>query len=152
MMPKVPCKPILLVEDDPYHADMITEALESAKLANPITAVHSGQAALDYFFEGANYDRPRADRLMNCPCLVVLDLNLPDMEGVEVLKRLKHNRVFEMIPVMILTTSTNDRDIKRSFDYQANAYVTKPVDFHEFFEKVRLAGLYWIMINEPVPA
>jgi CheY-like chemotaxis protein len=139
------------VEDDPHHAEFITEALGAARLANPVVTLESGQAALEYFFHQAYDERPRFDRLMDCPCLVILDLHLPDIEGLHVLKRLKQNRVFKLIPVMILTTSVSEQDIKRGFDLQANAYVTKPVEFQQFCEKVRQAGVYWVMINEPVP-
>jgi CheY-like chemotaxis protein len=141
----------VLVEDDPHHAELIREALGNTRLANPVVTLESGQAALEYFFQQANSERPRFDTLLDCPCLVILDLRLPDMEGLEVLKRLKQNRVFELIPVMILTTSASEGDIKRGFDLQANAYVTKPVEYREFCEKVRQAGVYWVMINEPVP-
>lgn len=151
MTPKVPLKPILLVDDDEHHVELITEALRAGGLGNPILAVQTGQAALDYFFQGPRHGQPRMSNLADCPCLVVLDLRLPDMEGLEVLKRLKQDRVFELIPVMILTTSANERDIKRGYDLQANAYLTKPVEFKEFFEKVRQAGIYWVMINEPIP-
>jgi CheY-like chemotaxis protein len=150
-MTKVPCKPILLVDDDQHHTELIVEALRSGGLGNPIVSLDCGRAALEYFFDGVNHERARYNSLADCPCLVVLDLRLPDMEGLEVLRRLKHDRTYELIPVMILTTSAVERDIRRGFDLQANAYVTKPVDFHEFFEKVRQAGIYWVMVNEPVP-
>lgn len=151
MTPRVPLRPILLVEDDPHHTDLITEALGTAQLANPVVTVQSGQAALGYFFEGEHHERPRRSDIADCPCLMILDLRLPDMEGLEVLKRLKEHRLYELIPVMILTTSANERDIKRGYDLQANAYVTKPVEFREFFDKVRQAGIYWAMVNEPIP-
>jgi DNA-binding response OmpR family regulator len=141
----------VLVEDDPHHADLITEALGTARLANPIVRLQSGHAALEYFFQSVTCDQPRFDTLHDCPCLIILDLRLPDMEGLDVLKRLKKNRLLELIPVMILSTSANERDIKRGFDLRANAYVTKPVAFQEFCEKVRQAGIYWVMVNEPVP-
>lgn len=151
MVPRVPLKPILLVDDDQHHTELIIEALQAGGLGNPIVTRESGHAALDYFFEGPAHERSRFDNIADCPCLVVLDLKLPDMEGLAVLKRLKQDRVYELMPVMILTTSASERDIKRGYDLQANAYVTKPVEFREFFEKVRQAGIYWIMINEPIP-
>lgn len=151
MTPKVPVRPIVLVEDDPHHAELVMEALGAARLANPIITLTSGQAVLEYFFYCGNGERPRFDSLLDCPCLIVLDLRLPDIEGLEVLRRLKQNRLFELIPIMILTTSADERDIRRGFDLHANAYVTKPVEFQEFHEKVRQAGIYWVMINEPVP-
>lgn len=150
MTPTVPVRPIVLVEDDPHHAELIMETLGSARLANPIVIVESGRAALEYFFQHASSEQPRFNTPLDCPCLVILDLRLPDMEGLEVLKRLKQNRLFQLVPVMILTTSASERDIKRGFDLQANAYVTKPVEYQEFCEKVRQAGIYWVMINEPV--
>lgn len=151
MTPRVPVRPVVLVEDDPHHAELIRDALEAARLVNPLVTLESGQAALEYFFHQAHSERPRFDRLLDCPCLVILDLRLPDVEGLEVLQRLKQNRLFQLIPVMILTTSAREEDIKRGYDLQANAYVTKPVEFREFCEKVRQAGLYWVMVNEPVP-
>jgi len=147
----VPVKPIVLVEDDPHHADLIMEALRSTPVANPIVTLSSGAEALAYFFGDPHGEQPRlAER--ECPCLVILDLRLPDMPGFEVLRRLKGNRVYELLPVMVLTTSADERDIKRGYDLQANAYVTKPVEFQELFHKVSQAGLYWVMVNEPLPA
>jgi CheY-like chemotaxis protein len=144
-------KPILLVDDDEHHTELVVEALRAGGLTNRIISVETGQAALEYFFHNANSQQPRWNDLRDCPCLVILDLRLPDMEGLAVLKRLKQDRVFELIPVMILTTSADERDIKRGYDLQANAYLTKPVDFKEFAEKVRQAGIFWVLINEPAP-
>lgn len=152
MPQKQPLKPILLVEDDPHHADLITDALRTAGLQNSVVLAQTGQAALEYFFQGAHYGQAKLLRPSECPCLVILDIRLPDMDGLEVLKRLKQDRVFELIPVMVLTTSANERDIKRGYDLQANAYVTKPVEFQEFLDKVRQAAIYWVRINEPIPA
>jgi CheY-like chemotaxis protein len=151
MTAKGPHRPILLVEDDPYHAELIIEALRAGELENPILSVRTGREALEHFFQSAPYSQPRLHTLAECPCLVILDLRLPDLEGHEVLKRLKQDRIFELIPVLIVTTSADERDVKRGYDLQANGYVTKPVDFQEFFNKVRQAGIYWVKVNESVP-
>lgn len=148
---QITVKPILVVEDDQHHAELIVEALQAGGLTNRVVTVETGEAALNYFFHEGRLERPRWGDLRDCPCLVILDLKLPDMSGLEVLKRLKQDRIFELIPVMILTTSANERDIKRAYDLQTNAYLTKPVDFTQFFEKVRQAGVFWAMLNEQSP-
>lgn len=151
MTPKVLLKPIVLVDDDEHHVELITDALRAGGLVNPIIALNSGRAALDYFFDGANHERARMESVAGCPCLVVLDLRLMDINGLDVLKRLKQDRLLQLIPVMLLTTSADERDIKRGYDLQANAYLTKPVDFPMFMEKVRQAGIFWVLVNEPSP-
>jgi CheY-like chemotaxis protein len=148
---KGPLRPIMLVEDDPHHAELITEALRAGGLENTILSVQTGREALEHFFQSASYSQPRLHRLAECPCLVILDLRLPDIEGYEVLKRLKQDRIFELIPVVIVTTSADEQDVKRCYDLQANGYITKPVDFQEFFDKVRQTGVYWVTVNESVP-
>jgi CheY-like chemotaxis protein len=151
MTPKVSLKPIVLVDDDEHHVELATDALRAGGLANPIIPFNSGEAALDYFFDGANHERARMESLAECPCLVVLDLRLMDIDGLAVLKRLKQDRLLQLVPVMLLTTSADERDIKRGYDLQANAYLTKPVDFHMFIEKVQQAGIFWVLVNEPSP-
>jgi CheY-like chemotaxis protein len=142
----------VLVEDDPHHAELIIEALGQAGLANPVIRLETGQAALAYFFEGAQWEQARAFAPEARPCLVILDLRLPDLPGLEVLRRLKQDRRLELIPVMVLTTSGEEEDIKRAYDLQANAYVIKPIDYQQFLEKVLEAVRYWVQINEPLPA
>lgn len=145
-------RPIILVEDDPHHADLITEALQAGGLQNPLVHLDTGRAALDYFFQGAYHEQPRRRDLEDCPCLVILDIRLLDFDGLAVLKRLKQDRLYELIPVVVLSTSTNSRDLKRAYDLQANAYVTKSADYREFFEKVRATGNYWVTVNQsPIP-
>ena len=144
----VPIKPILLVDDDRHHTELICEALQAGGLTNRIVTVETGRAALEFFFHDGCPARPRWSDLRDCPCLVILDLRLPDMDGLEVLRLLKQDRILELIPVMVLTTSANERDIKRGYDLQANAYLTKPVDFQAFFGKVRQAGVFWALHNE----
>lgn len=140
--------PVVLVEDDPHHAELITEALRAGGLQNPLVHVETGLAALDYFFQGAYHEQPRWRDPADCPCLVILDIRLPDLDGLAVLKRLKQDRLYELIPVVIMSTSTNPRDLKRAYDLQANAYVTKSADHREFFEKVRVVGNYWVTVNQ----
>jgi two-component system response regulator len=148
-------RPIVLVEDDPHHAELIIEALGQAGLANPVIRLETGQEALAYFFEGARWEQARALAPEAWPCLVILDLRLPDLGGLEVLRRLKQDRRLELIPVMVLTTSgeeEEEEDIKRAYDVQANAYVIKPIDYQQFLEKVQEAVRYWVQINDPLPA
>jgi len=142
----------VLVEDDPHHADLIIEALGQAGLANPVIRLETGQAALAYLFEGARWEQARAFAPQERPCLVILDLRLPDLPGLEVLRRLKQDRRLELIPVMVLSTSGEEGDVKRAYDLQANAYVIKPIDYQQFLEKVQEAVRYWVQINEPLPA
>jgi CheY-like chemotaxis protein len=145
-------RPIVLVEDDPHHAELIIEALGQAGLANPVIRLETGQAAFAYFFEGTGREQARAFAPQDRPCLVILDLRLPDLPGLEVLRRLKQDRRLELIPVMVLTTSGEEGDVKRAYDLQANAYVIKPIDYQQFLEKVLEAVRYWVQINEPLPA
>jgi two-component system response regulator len=145
-------RPIVLVEDDPHHAELITDALSQAGLANPVIRLETGQAALSHFFEGTRWEQARALAPQDRPCLVILDLRLPDLPGLEVLRRLKQDRRLELIPVMVLSTSGEEGDVKRAYDLHANAYVIKPIDYQQFLEKVQEAVRYWVQINEPLPA
>ena len=131
---------ILLVEDDPGDVLMTKEALADAKMANTLHVVQNGEEALQFLFQEGEYaDAPR-------PGLILLDLNLPRVDGREVLARIKAEEALRRIPVVVLTTSEAEEDILRSYDLYANAYVTKPVDFEAFCEAIRQIDEFFITV------
>ena len=132
---------ILLVEDDADDEALTRRALEKNKVRNELVVAHDGQEALDYLRD--------ASRL---PELVLLDLKLPKIDGLEVLRRLRADERTKMLPVVVLTSSNEQRDVASSYSLGANSYVRKPVDFKEFTEAARQLGLYWLLLNEPPPA
>jgi CheY-like chemotaxis protein len=132
---------ILLVEDNPDHAILTQRALMRGNTLNPVVVVEDGQAALDFLFDAA-----RA-----LPALVLLDIKLPKLDGLEVLKRLRANERTRRIPVVILTSSDDERDLADSYDLGVNSYIRKPVDFEQFIKVARDVGLYWLILNEPPP-
>jgi two-component system, response regulator len=139
---------ILLVEDNQDDVDLALHALERGKLANRIFVARDGEEALDFLFcRGAfterSFDRP--------PKLVLLDLKLPKVEGMEVLKQIKNDPRTKTIPVVIMTSSKEERDLVAGYNLGANSYIQKPVDFDQFRDTVKTAGLYWLVINQPVP-
>jgi CheY-like chemotaxis protein len=139
---------ILLVEDNQDDVDLALHALEKGKLANRIFVARDGEEALDFLFcRGAfterSFDRP--------PKLVLLDLKLPKVEGMEVLKQIKNDPRTKTIPVVIMTSSKEERDLVAGYNLGANSYIQKPVDFDQFRDTVKTAGLYWLVINQPVP-
>ncbi len=134
--------PILLVEDNPDDRDLTVMALREAAIANQIDIARDGQEALDYFDD---CERP-------LPALVLLDLKLPKITGLDVLERLRESARTKMVPVVVLTSSREEGDRYRSYLSGVNAYVRKPVDFDEFTQAVRQLGLFWLVINEPPPA
>ena len=135
---------ILLVEDNPDHALLTRRVLESYKVANKVQVVEDGADALDYMYRRGRYnngnDAPR-------PGLILLDVKLPKVDGFEVLKQLKSDPEHSSIPVVMLTTSARDEEVARGYAEGANSYVTKPVRFDEFAEKVKNIGLYWGLIS-----
>ena len=144
MEPKI----ILLVEDNPDDEELTRRALKDANIANEIVVVGSGIEALDYLSGTGAY----ADRdLSRLPQLILLDLKLPKLSGLQVLERLRTDPRTKLIPVVILTTSSEEEDVLASYQLGANSYVRKPVDFDEFTEAIRHVGLYWLLINEPPP-
>lgn len=135
---------ILLVEDNPDHAELTIRALRKGSLANHILWVKDGVAALDALRSQHAY----ADRSSRpLPGLVLLDLNLPKLSGLEVLQAMKSDPVLRVIPVIMLTTSGREDEVKKSFELGANSFVTKPVQFSEFSEKIRQIELYWLLVN-----
>lgn len=137
---------ILLVEDNADDAELTMRALRAAKLANPVQLVRDGEEALDFLFcRGAFSDR----KLGNPPRLILLDLKLPKVDGLTVLHEIKKDPRTRVIPVVILTSSREDRDIVNGYQLGVNSYIQKPVDFDQFRETVRQLGWYWLLINQP---
>jgi two-component system response regulator len=136
---------ILLVEDNPNDVELTLHAFKKYNLANRIEVVRDGAEALDYIFAtGAFAGRNVSNQIK----VVLLDLKLPKVDGLEVLKRIKSDLVTKMIPVVVLTSSREERDIVDSYQLGVNSYIRKPVDFDQFTEAVRTIGLYWLLLNE----
>lgn len=141
-------KIILLVEDNPSDIDLTKRALEKSRIVNQLVVAEDGQEALDYLFATGSHAGRDAEEL---PALVLLDLKLPRIEGLEVLRRLRADERTRRLPVVILTTSKEEQDVTQSYDLGANSYIRKPVDFNQFVESVGHLGLYWLVLNEPAP-
>ncbi|MCJ7435704.1 MAG: response regulator [Anaerolineales bacterium] len=141
-------KDILLVEDNPSDIGLTRRALEKSHIANKLIVVEDGQEALDYLFGGD----PLTDQKLNeLPALILLDLKLPKVDGLQVLRRIRANERTSRLPVVMLTTSSEEDDIAQSYDLGANSYIRKPVDFNQFVEAIQYLGLYWLVMNEPAP-
>lgn len=138
---------ILLVEDNPDDAELALRAFAKSKIRNDIVVARDGVEALDYLFETGAY----AGRAPGLPEIVLLDLNLPRVDGLEVLRRLRADERTKYLPVVVLTSSGQDQDILRSYDLGANSYVRKPVDFGQFVDAARQLGLYWLLLNQRAP-
>ncbi|PYK28033.1 MAG: two-component system response regulator [Verrucomicrobia bacterium] len=140
-------KRILLVEDDPKDVELTMTGLAEYNLANEVVVARDGEEALEYLYRRGKYqDRPNGN-----PAVTLLDLKLPKLNGFEVLENIRSNENLKMIPVVVLTSSNEERDLVRSYKLGVNAYVTKPVDFHEFVNAVKELGIFWAVINEPPP-
>jgi CheY-like chemotaxis protein len=140
-------KPILLVEDNPKDLELTLVALGKSNLANEVIAVRDGVEALDYLLRQGPY----AERAEGNPAVVLLDLKLPRIDGLQVLERIRHEPLLERLPVVILTSSHEEQDLVRSYKLGVNAYVVKPVGFKEFISAVRDLGVFWAVVNEPPP-
>ena len=141
-------KMILLVEDNPDDEELTTRALRQARIANEIVVARDGVEALDFLFgEGAHAGRDVA----RTPAVVLLDLKLPKLSGLDVLNRLRADPRTRLIPTVILTSSSEDEDMLKSYRLGANSYVRKPVDFSQFAVAVSQLGIYWLLLNQPVP-
>ncbi|MCR5876327.1 response regulator [Phenylobacterium sp. J426] len=140
-------RPILLVEDNPRDLELTLAALAKCQLANEIVVARDGAEALDYL----NGRNAYADRQPGDPAVVLLDLKLPKVDGLEVLEQVKTNPVQRQIPVVMLTSSREERDLLRSYELGVNAFVVKPVDFNAFFEAIQDLGMFWAILNEPPP-
>jgi CheY-like chemotaxis protein len=138
----VPSRLILLVEDDPDHELLTIRALKKANVANDIRIARDGSEAVDVLF-GAEGLRPQ---------LILLDLKLPKIDGLEVLRRVRENDATRMLPVVILTSSDEERDLVRSYQLGVNSYIRKPVNFTDFAEATRQLGMYWLVLNECPPS
>ena len=137
---------ILLVEDSPADVELTLRAFHRRKLTNPITVARDGEEALDYVHRrGAFAERAPV------PGLILLDLRIPKLDGLEVLRHIKQHEVYRNIPVVVLTTSAEDRDVAASYDLGAASYIVKPVAFENFQEVVERINLYWILTNVPYP-
>jgi two-component system response regulator len=141
-------KMILLVEDNPDDEELTTRALRHAKVANDLVVARDGAEALEYVFgTGAHAGRD----LSRMPALILLDLKLPKLSGLDVLQRLRADERTKLIPVVILTSSSEDEDMVKSYRHGANSYVRKPVEFNAFATAVSQLGVYWMLINQPPP-
>ena len=139
---------ILLVEDNPRDAELTIRALKKRNLANSLHHVEDGVEALDFLFARGRY----SDRDINdTPKVVLLDLKLPRIDGLEVLTAIKADERTQSIPVVIVTSSAEDPDVKKAYQLGANSYVIKPVDFAQFSDAIRQLGLYWLVLNEALP-
>jgi len=135
---------ILLVEDNPDHVLLIKEALAVNNIINEIRVVEDGEEALDYLFGRGQYADPQ---MSPRPTLIILDIKLPKMDGQEVLKTIKSDPGLKDIPIIVLTTTTQEEEIIKSFKNGANSYVTKPIDPQEFFDKIKNLKVYWMITN-----
>jgi two-component system response regulator len=139
---------ILQVEDNPDDVELTLRAFARSKIAGEIVVARDGEEALDYLFlTGRHADRPPEA----VPEVVLLDLNLPKLDGLGVLRRMRADERTRRLPVVVLTSSNEESDVAGSYDLGANSFVRKPVDFGEFVEATRLLGLYWLELNEPAP-
>ena len=138
---------ILMVEDDPKDVELTLTALEDYNLANEVVVAHDGEEALDYLYGRGQYKMRSGDN----PAVLLLDLKLPKVDGLEVLRQIKSDEKLRMIPVVVLTSSKEEKDMVASYSLGVNAYVVKPVDFHEFVNAIKELGVFWAVINQPPP-
>ena len=142
-------KPILLVEDNQDDEELALRALRKSNISNPIVVCRDGAEALDYVFGAGKYaGRNAAD----FPAMMLLDLKLPKVDGLTVLKRIRADERTRLMPVVVLTSSNQEADIVRSYELGANSYVRKPIEFEQFMDAVNQLGLYWLLVNEPPPS
>ena len=138
---------ILLVEDDPHDSELTQMALADCNLANRVIAVEDGAEAMEYL----NYEGNFVTRKKGNPAVILLDIKMPRMDGIEVLKKIRSNEKLKTLPVVMLTSSKEDPDLKACYELGANAYVVKPVDFKEFMDSIKNIGVFWALINEIPP-
>ena len=142
-----PLKRILLVEDSPRDAELILDALQGHQLANEVVHVRDGAEALDYLYRRGEF----ADRSEGQPALMLLDLKLPKVDGLEVLRQIKSDSSLKVIPIVMMTSSREERDLLDSYQLGVNAYVVKPMKFQDFVDAVKEVGAFWGVINEAPP-
>ena len=141
-------KSILLVEDNPDDVDLTLHALKKNNIKNEIVVAYDGAEALDYLFGTGKYS---GRDLSLMPTIILLDIKLPKVDGLEVLRRIRANELTKFLPVVILTSSKEEQDILKGYSLGVNSYVRKPVDFNQFAEAVSHLGLYWLLLNETPP-
>ena len=142
-------KIILLVEDNPSDVALTQRALSKSRVANEMIVAEDGQEALEYLFGTGNH---LGRDVTETPALILLDLKLPRVDGLQVLRQIRADERTRRVPVVILTTSKEEQDVAQSYDLGANSYIRKPVDFTQFVEAIQHMGLYWLVINEPPPS
>jgi len=140
-------KPIVLVEDNPHDLELTLVALERSQLANEVIVLRDGAEALDYLLRRGEHN----DRLEGNPAVMLLDLKLPKVDGLEVLKAVRESAELRSIPVVMLTSSREEPDLQRAYELGVNAYVVKPVEFKEFVAAISDLGVFWAVLNEPPP-
>src|ERR1700755_3380769 len=138
---------ILIVEDDPRDVELTLTALGEYNLANEVVVARDGEKALDYLYCRGEFSARSSDN----PAVMLLDLNLPKVDGLQVLQHIRSEERFKLIPVVVLTSSREEKDMVRSYKLGVNAYVVKPVDFHEFVNAIKELGVFWAIINQPPP-
>ena len=138
---------ILLVEDDPRDVELTLTALGEYNLANEVVVTRDGEKALDYLYCRGEFNTRPYDN----PAVMLLDLKLPKIDGLEVLQQIRSDERLKLIPVVVLTSSHEEKDMIRSYQLGVNAYVVKPVDFHEFVNAIKELGVFWAVINQPPP-
>ncbi len=145
-MPKI--KRILLAEDNPNDVELTLAAFQECRLANEVEVVRDGAEALDYLYLRGKY----AGRDPGFPGFILLDLKMPRVDGLEVLRQIKSDSTMKQIPVVMLTSSREEKDLIQSYDLGVNAFVVKPVDFTQFVDAIRTLGVFWAIVNEPPPS
>ena len=138
---------ILIVEDDPKDVELTLTALEEYNLANEVVVTRDGEEALDYLYSRGSFKMRGGEN----PAVVLLDLKLPKVDGLEVLQQIKADEKLKFIPVVVLTSSREEKDMVASYKLGVNGYVVKPVDFHDFVNAIKELGVFWAVINEPPP-
>jgi CheY-like chemotaxis protein len=140
-------KHVLVVDDSPRDTELTVNALETYRLTNKVTALRDGAEALDYLYRRGEF----AGRTDAQPAVILLDLKMPKVDGIEVLRQIKGDPLLKMIPVVVMTSSREEQDVLKSYQLGVNAYVVKPVQFQEFVEAVKQLGMFWAILNEPPP-
>jgi len=142
------CNNILLIEDNPDDATLAQRALRRNKIANEVVLLGDGAEALDYIFGTGTHE---GRNVLDLPCLILLDLKLPKIDGLEVLQRIRSDERTKLVPIVVLTSSSEERDLVESYNLGANSYIRKPVDFEQFVGSVQQLGMYWLVLNEAPP-
>ena len=136
---------ILLIEDDPVHVKLVERILKKSGFNNQLTIIRDGEKAFNYLL---NPNEKFSEEKFICPQLILMDINLPKINGLEILRQIKQSPKLQIIPVVMLTTSNNRTDLEKCYEYHANSYIIKPLDFEEFNQKIRFIEHYWTNVNE----